>query len=352
MKKSSFLINCGILIATLPSLQSCSLFKLGTTPAEPIYLETATPEEVGLNLTKLTDESQEVVIAATSSTNTSWTYNWALGDEGVIEGLWWYSTSNLDISPDGKKLAYLTRANGVDNIMVRDISGNSMTTQRTFRNISSFTWGVDNKLYFGDWNSPNYYICCVSAIQGNLMEQLTNGTVVDKNPVLSYDSTRVFFTRTSTTLGPSIWAYNLKTNTLTSCARGYNQCLIKDNPNAFYCVRNTTNRKSEIWFVDYVNGKETIVLSDPNRSFTNPRLSPDGKWILCVGSSTSSINHKKNTDIYVVRTDGTNLTQLTYHPEKDINPVWSADGKTIYFISSRANEKQKHNIWSMNFTLQ
>ena len=31
--------------------------------------------------------------------------------------------------------------------------------------------------------------------------------------------------------------------------------------------------------------------------------------------------------------------------------VWSADGKSIYFLSSRATKDQAYNIWKMNFNL-
>ena len=184
-----------------------------------------------------------------------------------------------------------------------------------------------------------------------MMKQHTNGAVVDSDPVVTTDGTLLFFVRSSNT-GPSIWSLDRKDGTLTSCARGYNPCVIPGKNNAFYCVRNSTAGRSEIWYVDYVKGEESLVLSDVNRSFTNPCLSPDGKWIACVGNAKSSISGKNNLDIFVVRTDGSNLTQLTYHPESDVCPVWSKDGRSIYFISSRANKERSYNIWRMNFNYE
>lgn len=55
--------------------------------------------------------------------------------------------------------------------------------------------------------------------------------------------------------------------------------------------------------------------------------------------------------IYVVRTDGTQLTQLTYHLGNDLSPAWSPDGKSIYFLSQRGSAKKKYNVWRMNFSL-
>ena len=56
-----------------------------------------------------------------------------------------------------------------------------------------------------------------------------------------------------------------------------------------------------------------------------------------------------NTDIYACRTDGSNLTQLTYHAADDLSPIWSPDGKQIYFISQRGDAEGTANIWRMDF---
>jgi len=42
-----------------------------------------------------------------------------------------------------------------------------------------------------------------------------------------------------------------------------------------------------------------------------------------------------STDVYLVRIDGTGLTQLTSHAARDAQPVWSPDGGTIAFVSTR-----------------
>lgn len=327
----------------------------------PLYLENSAPEETALNLVKITDESNNSVMAGASRSYSSY-YDYTTSTNGLSasKGIVWSTVNTLEISPDGSKIAYLTRMNEQDNIMIRNTRGGGVATQRTFRNVGTFSWGSDGKLYFSDRNvkstdrygykTYDSYICSVNAEAGSLMNQHTNGNVFDSNPVLSHDGEKIFFVRTGSG-EPSIWSLDKKTGTLTSCARGFNPCLIKGDSNAFYCVRNSSGR-SEIWYVDYVKGQESLILGDNNKSFTNPRISPDGNWIVCVGNSVSSISDKQNLDIYVVRTDGTRLTQLTYHPETDTCPVWAPDGRSIYFISSRANESQSFNIWRMNFNIE
>ncbi len=338
-----------------------------------MYLESAAPEEFGLNLVKITNESNNSVVSGNSGKIAE-----AVGAKGLMyktksgativnstleklmnrsvginakNNIWWSGISSLAISPDGKKIAYVTRSNDANNILVCNANGLGVSTQRTFRNVGSFSWGSDNKLYFSDANGDYSYVNVVNAESGNIMNQLTNGNVFDHSPVLSEDGKVVFFTRASEKSGPSIWYLDRANGLLTSCARGFSPCPVKGNPNAFYCIRNSNSGRSEIWYVDFVKGEESIILTDENRSFTNPKLSPDGEWIVCVGNAISSIDEKSNTDIFVVKTDGTYLTQLTYHPAIDNNPAWAADGRSIFFISSRANETESFNVWRMNFNI-
>ena len=101
--------------------------------------------------------------------------------------------------------------------------------------------------------------------------------------------------------------------------------------------------------MNYVSGQETLILSDKERSFTDPQVSPDGEWLLVVGNSVSTINKKKNLDIFAIKMDGSNMIQLTYHPAQDACPRWSRDGKSVFFLSTRANEDNSYNVWKMNF---
>ena len=73
--------------------------------------------------------------------------------------------------------------------------------------------------------------------------------------------------------------------------------------------------------------------------------------LLFVGSNIINENSFSyaNTDIFVAKIDGTNLTQITYHAADDLSPVWSRDGKYIYFISQRGSDTGTANIWRMNF---
>ena len=75
---------------------------------------------------------------------------------------------------------------------------------------------------------------------------------------------------------------------------------------------------------------------------SDSQVSPDGNWVVFVVRETDLEANKGRTDLWLVRADGTALARLTSHPEGDSNPRWSADGKSVWFISSRSGSSQ---VW-------
>jgi Tol biopolymer transport system component len=311
------------------------------------YLSTYAPEESSLNVVKITDESKNTVLGPGVD---SGTYNFVTSMMVGCnkKGLTWGSSKCLSVSPDGTEIAYLTRSNKQDNIMIRKIIGGGAATQRTFRNVDGFSWGDDGNLYFSDTNDSQNKICVMNDHAGSLMRQLTSNNW-DYDPILSKDGKTVFFTRYESKGGPAIWSYNLDNGELTNCARGNQVELVDGSSDEFLCVRNNDQGVSEIWRVNFRNGQETLLLSDKERGYSNPTISPDGQWLLVVGNTVSSINKKKNLDLFVCKLDGSNMMQLTYHPGMDACPQWSADGRSIYFISNRATKDEAYNIWRISF---
>jgi TolB protein len=84
-------------------------------------------------------------------------------------------------------------------------------------------------------------------------------------------------------------------------------------------------------------GQPVAITRGSNR-YCHPNLSPDGQW-LTFGS------YGEPADIFVVRTDGTGLRQLTEDAYRDFFPRWSPDGKRIAFQSARSGRSE---IWLIN----
>ena len=100
-------------------------------------------------------------------------------------------------------------------------------------------------------------------------------------------------------------------------------------------------------------GKRPIRPADIYRLSTvsDPQLSPDGKWVSYTLSTIDSLRDSRNTDIWMVRWDGSQDIQLTSGPEGESRARWSPDGKWLSFLSSRAaagTEVKGAQVWLMD----
>lgn len=72
---------------------------------------------------------------------------------------------------------------------------------------------------------------------------------------------------------------------------------------------------------------------------SEPQISPDGKWVAYTVATPDMDANRNVTNIWLVSTAGGASTQLTQSGH-DSSPVWSPDGSTIAFLSSRSGEAQ------------
>ena len=83
------------------------------------------------------------------------------------------------------------------------------------------------------------------------------------------------------------------------------------------------------------------------QSLSDPQISPDGNWVAYTLSSVDSVKNKRNSDIWMVSWDGKESIQLTHSPDGESQPRWSPDGKYLSFVSSR-NGLTSSQIWLMD----
>ncbi len=299
------------------------------------YSVVSVPEESGIEFVLMSTDADYVCLPAVKRSG---------------RNLDWFTNRILAITPDGTSLAFLSFRNNTTNIFVKDLTKQSGSVQRTNRSgVIDFSYSKDGKyLAFSEKRGNATQLFQTDAKSGFTCRQLTTANQ-DYSPIYSNDNSVVFFTRQEAR-STSIWTYSLKENFLSNYTQGLNPYPLPDEK-AYLCTRFSSEGRGEIWKVNYETAVEECILSSTSNSFTSPVLSPDGRWILCVGSTAIPYGASvfMNTDIYVCRTDGTLLTQLTYHAADDLSPVWSSDGKYIYFVSQRGSASGTANIWRMSF---
>jgi dipeptidyl aminopeptidase/acylaminoacyl peptidase len=100
-------------------------------------------------------------------------------------------------------------------------------------------------------------------------------------------------------------------------------------------------------------GRRAITLADHSRLVTvaDPQRSPEGQWVAYTATTVDAEADKRNTDLWMVRWDGSERVQLTSSPDNESSPRWSPDGKYLAFIASRGTEEEKKKgsqIWLLN----
>ena len=83
---------------------------------------------------------------------------------------------------------------------------------------------------------------------------------------------------------------------------------------------------------------QSVPITQGSMQVSTPDLSPDGGRLAFTKLG-------RQEDIFVVKTDGTELRQLTDDPHRDRGPRWSPDGKRIAFYSTRSGE---YEAWAIN----
>ncbi|MFC2160824.1 hypothetical protein ACFLRX_04150 [Acidobacteriota bacterium] len=191
------------------------------------------------------------------------------------------------ISPDGKKLANLTREG---DIWISDIAGDK-DVQITHTGLEAwFSWAPDSqKLVSAD---SNYDIKLVS-VKGETPKILIKSADINKEYGL---------------VVPTSWSSDSQNINCYSFKKG------------LFAVPISGGEWKEIWSY-----------SSPEQAQTYwwPVLSPNEKFLF-YSEKTG------NEDIYIVPAGGGESVQITNHPASDVGCLWSYDGRWLLFASDRS----------------
>lgn len=298
------------------------------------YSVVQVPQEKGLQLVKFSSDNDYVCMPQVVRNR---------------NGVRWYTNRIINISPDGRELAYISNRNNGTNIFIKNLTQPGVATQRTNRGaVLDFSYSPDGKqICFTESKGSTNQIFITGASGGFVCRQITSGDV-DYSPVFAPNKDVIIFARQETN-DISVWAYDIAKGQLSSYTTGMNPEPSKDGNYVF--VSRNNNGLGEIWRINLNSGVEECILSHPEQSFFSPVLSPDGETLAVVGSSKIEDGGFTywNTDIYTVGVNGSGLRQVTFHAADDLSPAWSHDGNSIYFVSQRGSTDATANIWKMSY---
>lgn len=79
----------------------------------------------------------------------------------------------------------------------------------------------------------------------------------------------------------------------------------------------------------------------------NPQIAPDGSRVVFEARTMNGPKDRYDTDLYVVRTDGSGLVRIT-RDGHDSSPAWSPDSRTFAFVRGPQKKGQKPQIFAYN----
>ncbi len=185
--------------------------------------------------------------------------------------------------------------------------------------------------------------------EGGIPYRITDDPYVNWNPRWSGDGKYIYY---SSDRGGSmnIWRIPVSERSgkvrgdhepITTPARWAGQInLARDGSRIIYTALNRPRNIYRLPF-DPVRGHVSgnpVPLTYGTRTLNQPDPSPDNEWIVY-----RSEGLKEN--IFVMRTDGSVLRQLTDDLHKNRGPSWSHDGKRVVFYSNRGD---RYEIWEIN----
>ena len=245
------------------------------------------------------------------------------------------------VSPDGKFLLYSLQENTTNSKVIKIVKKeigipvtNPLLTEGGFGN-----WYPDGKNVVFSYRKPTQPVIVKTNGDGvglNYISQSAMGSD-DSNPNVTADNTTVIFT---TLIGTNrmICSMDSRGGKFTVITDGDNVAVNPKNSNEIiYNLK--VNNTSQIFSMDIKSGRKTQ-LTTGDFNCRDGAFSTDGDWIAFASNREDPKSNRYH--IYVMKTDGTELKQLTQGDTIEGDPSWSINGEVFFY----SNADNNYNIWS------
>lgn len=286
------------------------------------------------------------------------------GDEGV-------NTSNVrrvsfsdvgadfdpDVTRDGSKVVFASTQHRVKaDLYIKDAYSRTVTrlTDHPAQDVMPAVSPDGDYVAFCSDREGTWDLFVMPTSGGNPV-RLTSETTHDLHPTWSPDGTRLAFSRFGEVSGRwEIWVMDVASPAgLQFIGYGLfpDWCPVSGTGQdgtdriAFQRSRERGDRSFSLWTVDYSfrtgsAGRETEVVSSPERALINPSWSPDGEFLLYAAVEREG---QSGSSLWMIGADGRGAVQFVGGSTTDLMPTWGSNDH-VFFVSDRSGAE---NIWAI-----
>ncbi|MBL7202536.1 MAG: PD40 domain-containing protein [Anaerolineae bacterium] len=202
-------------------------------------------------------------------------------------------------------------------------------------------WSPDSsKLIFASDRDGNREIYAMDLLDDNHLANLTQHKAPDWQPAWSPDGGRVAFS----SYRDQNWEIYLVHADGTGLERltehPQNDFSPTWSPDGRLLFASRRHGDADLFVLD-LDTRELSQLTESERDEYDPAWSPDGRWIAFV------TQFEDQSDIYVMRADGTDPVNVTHSPyANDFQPTWTADSEELVFVSY-TSARGTHDLFRM-----
>jgi Tol biopolymer transport system component/serine/threonine protein kinase len=256
-------------------------------------------------------------------------------------------------SPDGRRLAYAACVNlsrRICGVNVIDLgadyspAGLPRRVANAGQHVRAVAWSRDGASIVYDTNARGRWELWRVSLDGDAEpERLEVPGDHSRQPAIAPAGDRLAFERASQVL--SVFKLRAKGEpepVLVSSAWDYNPQFSPDGRRIVFSSRRSGDVE-EVWLASADGSGARQLTHGPGTRQALPAWSPDGRQV-----AFESTGANARSDIWIIPADGGVPRRVTTDPGDESAPVWSRDGKRIYFLSDRGGD----GIWGGHDTWQ
>ncbi len=254
-------------------------------------------------------------------------------------------------SPDGKKIAFQSDRSGSWDIWVMDMDGNKVNLTSHPATDGGPAWSPDgSKIAFastrGGGGQLDIYVmnadgANVKRLAGSPGDPARAG--FDAQPAWSPDGKEIVWARGVF----EIWIMDSdgsnQEKLVSRMVDLYDPQWSPDGKYVYFISDKGHYAQFEVWRVRVGRTKEPEQITKDGNNHGCFRFNPaDPSKVALMLDIGGKSNDKKNPEIYIMNSDGSNRRNISNHGTWDISPTWSPDGSRIAFCSMRSGNAD---IW-------